>query len=97
MIFDKIKDSGNIGLRNLWEAPTRFELVVKVLQTSALPLGYGALLQQYRLIFNSDDKKYGGEGVKRPLVYKAEKQECDNRPFSFAYPLPAFGVAVFVY
>ena len=25
------------------EAPTRFELVMKVLQTSALPLGYGAL------------------------------------------------------
>ncbi|TGY95547.1 1,4-alpha-glucan branching protein GlgB [Petralouisia muris] len=55
------------------------------------------LKKQYKLIFNSDDKKYGGEGVKRPLVYKAEKQECDNRPFSFAYPLPAFGVAVFVY
>ena len=55
------------------------------------------LKKQYKLILNSDDKKYGGEGVKRPLVYKAEKQECDNRPFSFAYPLPAFGVAVFVY
>ncbi|MEH2944683.1 1,4-alpha-glucan branching protein GlgB [Lachnospiraceae bacterium KK002] len=55
------------------------------------------LKKQYKLIFNSDDKKYGGEGEKRPLVYKAEKEECDNRPFSFAYPLPAFGVAVFVY
>ncbi len=51
------------------------------------------LKKQYKLIF----KKYGGEGVKRPTVYKAEKQECDNRPYSFAYPLPAFGVAVFVY
>lgn len=53
--------------------------------------------KQYKLIFNSDDVKYGGEGVKRPLTYKAQKQECDNQPFSFAYPLPAFGVAVFVY
>jgi hypothetical protein len=26
------------------EAPTGFEPVIKVLQTSALPLGYGALL-----------------------------------------------------
>ena len=26
----------------IMEAPTRFELVIKVLQTSALPLGYGA-------------------------------------------------------
>ena len=30
-------------------------------------------------------------------VFKAEKQDCDNRPFSFAYPLPAYGVAVFQY
>ena len=28
----------------LSEAPTRFELVIEVLQTFALPLGYGALL-----------------------------------------------------
>ena len=26
------------------EAPTRFELVIEVLQTFALPLGYGALV-----------------------------------------------------
>lgn len=55
------------------------------------------LKKQYKLIFNSDEKKYGGEGVKRPLVYKAEKSECDNRKYSFAYPLSAFGVAIFVY
>ena len=30
-------------------------------------------------------------------VFKAEKQDCDNRPFTFAYPLPAYGVAVFQY
>ena len=53
--------------------------------------------KQYKLIFNSDDKKYGGQGAKRPLEYKAVKKECDNRPFSFAYPLPAYGVAVFQY
>ena len=55
------------------------------------------LKKQYKLIFNSDEKKYGGEGVNRPLVYRAVKKECDNRPFSFAYPLPAYGVAVFQY
>ena len=32
-----------------------------------------------------------------PKTFKAAKQECDNRPFSFAYPLPAYGVAVFTY
>ncbi len=53
--------------------------------------------KQYKLIFNSDDKKYGGTGEKRPQVYKAVKEECDNRPYSFDYPLPAYGVAIFQY
>lgn len=51
--------------------------------------------KQYKLLINSDDRKYGGEGAERPAVYKAVKQECDGRPFSFAYDLPAYGVAIF--
>ena len=51
--------------------------------------------KQLKLILNSDDPKYGGKGEERPLVYKPVKQECDGRPYSFAYPLPAYGVAVF--
>ena len=51
--------------------------------------------KQYRLILDSDEEKYGGTGKKRPAVYKAEKSECDGRPYSFAYPLPAYGVAIF--
>lgn len=51
--------------------------------------------KQYKLILNSDDMKYGGEGKERPQVYKAVKQECDGRPFSFGYELPPYGVAVF--
>ena len=51
--------------------------------------------KQLKLILNSDDKKYGGKGEERPLVYKPVKQECDGQKFSFAYPLPAYGVAVF--
>ena len=51
--------------------------------------------KQYKLVLNSDDVQYGGKGEKRPLIYKAEKQECDGRPYSFAYPLPPYGVAVF--
>lgn len=49
----------------------------------------------YKLILNSDDAEFGGSGEERPLSYKAEKQECDGRKYSFAYPLPAYGVAVF--
>ena len=51
--------------------------------------------KQYKLIMNSDDPKYGGKGEERPLVYKAKKEECDGRPYSFEYKLPAYGVAIF--
>ena len=51
--------------------------------------------KQYKLILNSDEEKYGGNGEKRPLIYKAEKKECDGRPYSFGYKLPPYGVAVF--
>ena len=51
--------------------------------------------KQYKLILNSDEEKYGGTGEERPLVYKATAQECDGRPYSFAYSLKPYGVAVF--
>ena len=51
--------------------------------------------KQYKLILNSDDAQYGGSGKAQPEVYKAVKQECDGKPYSFAYDLPAYGVAVF--
>nr|WP_330384852.1 1,4-alpha-glucan branching protein GlgB [Bariatricus massiliensis] len=51
--------------------------------------------KQYKLVFNSDEVKYGGTGEERPLVYRAVKKECDGRPYSFGYKLPPYGVAVF--
>lgn len=49
----------------------------------------------YKLILNSEDPKFGGSDKNRPDSYKPEKVECDNRKYSIAYPLPAYGVAVF--
>lgn len=49
----------------------------------------------YKLVLNSEDSKFGGTDENRPTSYKAVKAECDHRPYSFAYPLPAYGVAVF--
>ena len=46
---------------------------------------------------NSDEKEYGGSGEKRKEIYKPVKKECDGQKYSFAYPLPAYGVAVFEY
>ncbi|MCI8862782.1 MAG: 1,4-alpha-glucan branching protein GlgB [Lachnospiraceae bacterium] len=51
--------------------------------------------KQYKLILDSDAAEFGGSGQEKPLVYKAEKSECDGLPYSIAYPLPAYGVAVF--
>ncbi len=51
----------------------------------------------YKLILNSDDSRFGGSGRRRPVSYKTVKAECDGRDYSFAYPLPAYGVAVFEY
>ena len=50
----------------------------------------------YKLILNSEAEKFNGTDAEpRPEDYKAEKSECDGRPFSFAYPLAPYGVAVF--
>lgn len=46
--------------------------------------------KNYKLILDEN-------GMAEPKIFKAEKKECDNRPFSFAYPLPAYGIAIFLY
>ena len=51
----------------------------------------------YKLILNSDAAEFGGSGAERRLSYKAKEKECDGRKYSFAYPLPAYGVAIFRY
>ena len=53
--------------------------------------------KQYKLILNSHDPKFGGNDIveNREVAYKSEKGECDKQPYSFSYPLPPYGVAVF--
>ena len=46
--------------------------------------------KQYTLVMDEN-------GMTAKKVFKAEKKDCDNRPFSFAYPLPAYGIAIFQY
>ena len=53
--------------------------------------------RQCKMVLNSDEKEYGGSGEKRTEIYKPVKKECDGQKYSFAYPLPAYGVAVFEY
>ena len=53
--------------------------------------------RKHTLILNSDAAEFGGSGKKRPEVYKPVKKPCDDRKYSIAYDLPAYGVAVFKY
>ena len=49
----------------------------------------------YKLILDNESKEFGGPGTDKPSSYKAVKGECDGQPYSFAYPLSPYGVAVF--
>ena len=47
---------------------------------------------KYTLIL---DEKHGAYKTGEMKSYTVEKSECDGQPFSLAYPLPAYGTAVF--
>ncbi len=51
--------------------------------------------KRYTKILSTNSPEIGGAGDTTPEIYKSEKGECDGQPFSFAYPLPAYGVAIF--
>lgn len=53
--------------------------------------------KKLKLILNSEDVRFGGTESKRPVNYTPERMECDGKEYSVAYPLPAYGVAVFTY
>ncbi len=53
--------------------------------------------KKYKLILNSDEVRFGGQGEVRELYYSVRKAECDGQPYSIAYSLPAYGAAVFVF
>lgn len=51
--------------------------------------------KRYTKIFSTDAPEVGGIADTKPEVYNSVKSECDGQPYSFAYPLPGYGVAVF--
>jgi len=53
-------------------------------------------LKKYKLILDSNEKRFGGKGEEaKPTSYQAEAIEWDGQQYSIAYPLPAYGAAVF--
>ena len=47
---------------------------------------YALILDQAHGLYMAGDEK---------ATYRSTKSECDGQPFSFAYPLPAYGTAIF--
>ncbi len=51
----------------------------------------------YKLVLNSDEKQYGGNGGEIPVSIRAKKGKCDGKPYYLEFDLPAYGTAVFRY
>ncbi len=52
---------------------------------------------QYKLLLNSDEEKFGGNGNKIPKLIKAKKGLCDKRDYHIAFPLPPLTAAIFTF
>ncbi len=51
---------------------------------------------KYKLVLNSDDKKYGGAGAaKIKKTMTPTKEECDRLPYRLTFDLPPYGGLVF--
>ena len=53
--------------------------------------------KKYKLILNSDDKRFGGDGHVIPEVIAAEKEPCDYRDYSISFDLPPYSSAIFAF
>ncbi|WWR15837.1 1,4-alpha-glucan branching protein GlgB [Lachnospiraceae bacterium JLR.KK008] len=53
--------------------------------------------KKYKLLLNSDDTKFGGDGNEIPLSIAAEKTPCDYRDYSICFDLPPYTSAIFVF
>ncbi len=50
-----------------------------------------------KLVLHSGDPQFGGDDADRQISYKPVNIASDGMDYSIAYPLPAYGVAVFKY
>ncbi|NLL79756.1 MAG: 1,4-alpha-glucan branching protein GlgB [Clostridiales bacterium] len=53
--------------------------------------------KKYKLLLNSDDERFGGDGNPIPAELTAQKKECNYRDYSICFDLPALCAAVFVF
>ncbi len=53
--------------------------------------------KKYKLLLNSDEECFGGNGCVIPKEIAAEKIECNGRDYSISFTLPAYGSAMFLF
>lgn len=52
---------------------------------------------KYKLLLNSDEKRFGGFGNVIPAELIAKKEECDLKDYSITFDLPPLTAAIFVF
>ncbi len=53
--------------------------------------------KKYKLLLDSNEERFGGNGMVRETMYQAEDIPWDGQPYSIAYPLAPYGAAIFLY
>ena len=53
--------------------------------------------KKYKLLLNSDDKRFGGRGHEIPAEINAVKGVCDFKDYSISFDLPPYTAAIFVF
>jgi 1,4-alpha-glucan branching enzyme len=50
---------------------------------------------KYKLVLNSDEERFGGNGAVLPAEIKSKNFECDGKDHMILFDLPPFGAAVY--
>lgn len=53
--------------------------------------------KKYKLLLNSDDRQFGGQGMEVSTEISAVKENCDYRDYSITLDLPPYSAMVFVF
>ena len=53
--------------------------------------------KKYKLLLNSDDKRFGGNGHEIPAEINAVKGDCNFKKYNISFDLPPYTAAVFVF
>ena len=53
--------------------------------------------KKYKLLLDSNEERFGGNGMVRETTYQAEEVPWDGQPYSVSYPLAPYGAALFLF